>query len=133
MASTLALPFLSEMTKICSNSLGVPIHFPIDEDGLATITALHISIRFGLQDTSVSVEREVYDPLILTLSYTIPEASKLSNDGTIIDSFGLSSLAGTGSMALLVLRCLIRLSLLSLVNPPLVLLHPPIVRIKIEP
>ena len=53
MVSTSFMPSLSEMAEIRSNGLGVPILFPICEDGLATITALYISIRFGLQDTSL--------------------------------------------------------------------------------
>ena len=53
MASTAFMPSLFEMAEIRSNGMGVPIFFPVGEDGLATITALHISIRFGLQDTSL--------------------------------------------------------------------------------
>ena len=48
MASTLVLPSLLEMVEICSNGLGVSILFHVSEDGLATVTALDISIRFGL-------------------------------------------------------------------------------------
>ena len=84
MASKSALPSLSKVAKIRSNGLEVPILFPICEDGLAIITAFHINIKFGLQDISVWVEREVYDLLTLALSHTMPEASKHSNDGTII-------------------------------------------------
>ena len=76
--------FSFKMAKICSNGLGVPILFPVGKDGLTTIMALHISIRFGLQDTSVWVEREVYDRLTLTFLHTMPKASKLFNDGTVI-------------------------------------------------
>ena len=82
--STSTLPSLSKMAEICSNGLGVSILFPVGEDGVATVMALHISIRFGLQNTSVWVERQVYNPLIFALSHTMPEASKHSNDGTII-------------------------------------------------
>ena len=84
MASTLTLPSLSKLTEIRSNGLGVPILFPIGEDGLATVTAFHISIRFCLQETSMWIEREVYNPLTLALSYTTPESAKHSNDGSII-------------------------------------------------
>ena len=84
MASTSAMPSLSEMAEIRSNGLGVPILFPVGENGLVTIIALHISIRFGLQDTSLWVECEVYDPHTSALSHTVPEASKHSEDGTII-------------------------------------------------
>ena len=48
MASTLFMPSLSEMAEIHSNGLGVPILFSVGEDGLTTITTLHISIEFGL-------------------------------------------------------------------------------------
>ena len=51
--STLTLLSLSKLAEICSNNLGVPIPFPVGEDGLATVTALHISIRFCLQETSI--------------------------------------------------------------------------------
>ena len=53
MASTSTMPSLFEMAEIHSNGLEVPILFPVGEDGFATITALHISIRFDLQDTSL--------------------------------------------------------------------------------
>ena len=48
MASTSFMPSLSEMAEIRSNGLGVPILFPVGEDGLAIVTALHFSIGFGL-------------------------------------------------------------------------------------
>ena len=84
MASTSAMLLLSKMAEIRSNGLGVPILFPVGEDSLATVTVLHISIRFGLQDTSLWVEREVYDPHTSAFSHTVPEASKHYEDGTII-------------------------------------------------
>ena len=91
MASTLTLPSLSKLVEIRSNGLGVPILFPVGKDGLATIKALHISIRFCLQETSIWIEREVYDPLTLVLSYTIPKPSKHSNDGSIIWTLKLTN------------------------------------------
>ena len=87
MASTLFMPSLSEMAEIHSNGIGVPILSPVGEDGLATVIALHISIRFGLQDTSLWVEREVYDPYTSALSHTVLEVSKHSDDGSIIWTF----------------------------------------------
>ena len=96
MASTSFMPSLSEMTKIRSNGLGVPILFPVGEDGLATVTALHISIRFGLQNTSLWVECEVYDPQPLpfhTPCVRCPSTPRMAL------SFGPLSLAGIGCMA----------------------------------
>ena len=84
MASMSALLSLSKMAEICSNDLGVPILFLVGEDGLANVTALHISIRFCLQNNSLSVECEVYDPYTFALSHTVREPSKYSEDGTII-------------------------------------------------
>ena len=93
MASTSFMPSLSEMAEIRSNGLGVPILFPVGEDGLATVTALHISIRFGLQDTSLWVEREVYDLPFYTPCLRFPSTPMMAL------SFGPSSLAGIGCTA----------------------------------
>ena len=84
------------MAEIRSNGMGVPILFPVGEDGLATVTALHISIRFGLQNTSLWVEREVYDPHTSALLHTVPE---VPSTPMMALSFGPSSLAGIGCTA----------------------------------
>ena len=91
MASTLALPAFSKMAKIRSNGLGIPILFRVGENGFAIVTALHISIKFGLQDTSLWVEHEVYDPQTPYLRR--PSTLRMAQ------SFGLSSLASIGCMA----------------------------------
>ena len=72
------------MAELRANGVGVPIHFSVGDDGLATIIALRFSIRFGFRDTFVWIECEVYDPLTFALSHIMPEVSKLSNDGTTI-------------------------------------------------
>ena len=131
MASTSFMPSLSEIAEICSNGLGVPILFPVREDGLATITALHISIRFGLQDTSLWVERKVYDSHTFALSHTVPEVSKHSEDGSIIWSlkpgryriYGLT----TSQMSIPTQLVTPRQSSTCTMTPP------PTVRVKIEP
>ena len=131
MASTSFMPFLSEMAEIRSNGLGVPILFPVGEDGLATVTALHISIKFGLQDTSLWVEREVYDPHTSALLHTVPEVSKHSDDGSIIWTlkpgryrvYGLT----TSQMSIPTQLVTPRQSSTCTMTPP------PTVRVKIEP
>ena len=131
MASTSFMPSLFEMVKIRSNGMGVPILFPVGEDGLATITALHISIRFGLQDTSLWVEREVYDPHTSVLSHTVPEVSKHSDDGSIIWTLKLGKYRVYGLTSS-------QMSIpTQLVTPcqssTCTMTPPPTVRVKIEP
>ena len=130
MASTSAMPSLSEMAEIRSNGLGVPILFHVGEDGLATVTMLHISIRYGLQDTSLWVEREVYDPYTSALSHTMPEASKHFEDGTIIwtlkpDKYRVYGLT-TSHMSNPTQFVSPRQSSICAITPP------PIVRVKME-
>ena len=131
MASTSAMPSLSEMAEIRSNGLGVPILFPLGEDGLDTVTALHISIRFGLQDTSLWVEHEVYDPHISALSHIVPEVSKHSEDGTIIWTLKLGRYRvyglTTSQMSNPTQFVITRRSSTCTITPP------PIVQVKIEP
>ena len=131
MASTSVMPSLSEMAEIRSNGMGVSILFPVGEDGLVTITALAISIRFGLQDTSLWVKHEVYDPHTSALSYTMPEVSKHSDDGSIIRTlkpgryrvYGLT----TSQMSIPTQLVIPRQSSTCTMTPP------PTVRVKIEP
>ena len=93
MASTSFMPSLSEMAKIHSNGMGLPILFPVGEDGLATVIALHISIRFGLQDT-LSVRFMTLIPLPFhTPCLRFPSTPMMAL------SFGPSSLVGIGCMA----------------------------------
>ena len=131
MASTSFMPSLSKMAEIRSIGLGVPILFHVGEDGLATVTALHISIRFGLQDTSLWVEREVYDPHTSALSHTVPEVSKHSDDGSIIwtlkpGRYRVYSLT-TSQMSIPTQLVTPRQSSTCTMTPP------PTVRVKIEP
>ena len=72
---------VSDMAELWLNGLVIPILFPIDVDGLATITLVHLGIRFGLFDTSLWMERKIFDPLTLLLFHTLYEVSKLFDDG----------------------------------------------------
>ena len=131
MASISFIPSLSEMAEIGSNGLGVPILFPVGEDGLATVTALHISIRFGLQDTSLWVEHEVYDPHTFAVLHIVPEVSKPSDDGSIIWTLkpGRYRVYGliTSQMSIPTQLVTPRQSSTCTMTPP------PTVRVKIEP
>ena len=61
MASSSILPPVSEMAEIRSHGIGVPILFPIDAQGIAVVSELHLCLRFSLQPNTVWVDREIFD------------------------------------------------------------------------
>lgn len=84
MASSSFVPSVSDMAELRANGFGVPILFPIDTNGFARVSSLHLSIRFSLLDSSVWVEREIYDPLTSLLSSTMRENPILAdNDSSV--------------------------------------------------
>ena len=95
MASTSFMPSLSEMAEIRSNGLGVPIFFLVGEDGLDTVTTLHISIRFGLQDTSLWIKMGFMTLIPLPFHTS---CLRCPSTPMMAQSFGPSSLAGIGCM-----------------------------------
>ena len=84
MASTSFLPDSSEMAGLCANGLGITILIPVDANGFATIYSLCLSIKFGLQDMSVWMECEVFDPVTHVVTHTAREVSLIFNDGLTI-------------------------------------------------
>jgi hypothetical protein len=62
MASSSTVPQVSEMAELRAQGLGVPILFPIGPAGFASVSAIQLSIRFGLQESTIFVEREIIDP-----------------------------------------------------------------------
>jgi hypothetical protein len=48
---------------ICVDGEGVPISFPLGNDGLALITSLIVSSRFWLNEDSMYINEEVFDAL----------------------------------------------------------------------
>ena len=81
MASSSTIPYVADMVELRANGLGVPLLLPIDAQGYATISSLRLSIRFELQDFSIWIEREVYDPVTLLVRHTIPEVPSIADDG----------------------------------------------------
>ena len=81
MASTSAIPYVVDMIELRANGLGVPLLFPVDAQGFATISSLRLSIRFELQNTFVWIKSEVCDPVTLLVTHTIPEVPSISDDG----------------------------------------------------
>ena len=84
MVSSSSMPCLSEMAELRANGFGVPILFPIDADGFAHVSSLHLSIRLSLQDGSIWVEHEIYDPLTSLLSLTMRENRILADNKSFV-------------------------------------------------
>ena len=62
--------------------LRIPILFPIDADGFAYVSSLHLSIRFSLQDSTLWVKCKIYDGATSLLSLTMCENSRLVDNGS---------------------------------------------------
>ena len=77
MASSSTVPQISEMAELRAQGLGVPILFPIGLAGFASVSASQLSIRFGLQESSIFVEREIIDPATSLLLMTLQEISSV--------------------------------------------------------
>ena len=84
MALSSAILYMVDMVELHANGLGIPLLFPIDGEGFATISSLHLNIRFKLQDTSVWIEHEICDPITLLVTHTILEMHSISDDGLVV-------------------------------------------------
>ena len=82
MASSSILPPVSEMAEIRLNGIGVPILFPLDAQGIAVVSELHLCLRFSLQPDTVWLDREIFDDTgLLVHSFHVP--SKLTDNGNV--------------------------------------------------
>jgi hypothetical protein len=59
---------------------GVPISIPLGDDGLALVTSLRLSLRFGLTERFIYVDEEVYDAHSRDLMYTIGQSLECDGD-----------------------------------------------------
>jgi hypothetical protein len=84
MASSSFVPSVSETAELRANGLGVPILFPIESKGFAHVFSVHLCIRFSLQEGSIWVECEIYDPMTFLLSLTMRENSILFDNGSFV-------------------------------------------------
>jgi hypothetical protein len=61
----------TKFAVICTDGVGVPILFPLGNDGLALVTSLRLSLRFLLTEEFMYIDEEVYDAESGELSQTI--------------------------------------------------------------
>jgi hypothetical protein len=68
------------MVELHANGLRIPILFPVDANGFASVFSIHLGMRFLLQDSTIWVEREIYDSITSLLSFTIRENPRVADN-----------------------------------------------------
>jgi hypothetical protein len=64
----------SNFAVICANGDGVPISFPLGNDGRALVSSLRLSLRFGITKEFMYIDEEVYDAQSGDLVQTIRQS-----------------------------------------------------------
>ena len=72
------------MVELRANGVGIPLLFPVDAKIFTFVSSLHLSIRFSLQNSSIWVERHIYDNATPILSLTMHEHSRVANNGSFV-------------------------------------------------
>ena len=75
-------PTTSAMVELRSNGIGIPLLFPVDANSFACVSSLHLSIGFSLQDSTIWVERDIYDTATSLLSLTMQEVPRVADNGS---------------------------------------------------
>ena len=75
------VPFASDVAELHANGLRI-LFFPIDANGFAYVSSIHLSYRFSLQDSSIWVEREIYDNVTSLLSLTMRVNHRVADKGS---------------------------------------------------
>ena len=130
MASSSCLPLLSNVVSVCGQDVGIYTHFPVDESGFATISAFELSMRFSLQECSLFLDREIFDPITSLVSARLRESCKVSTDGTIFWELGAGKYTVYGLTGSQMSEPTQRLTPRQLTSSTF--RSPPLVRVKIE-
>jgi hypothetical protein len=54
------------LVHIYSDAGGVPISFPLGNDGVALVTSIRLSLRFQMSEDFIFIDEEVYDAQSVT-------------------------------------------------------------------
>jgi hypothetical protein len=76
------------MAELRSHGIRVPILFPIDAQGIAVVSELHLSIRFSFKSNTIWVEREIFHLDTGLLVHTFHETSKVTDNGNVVWELG---------------------------------------------
>jgi hypothetical protein len=71
---------LSKSVVIFADTEGVPVSFPIGNDGLALVTSLRLSLRFWLNEEFMYIDEEVFDAHSGELIHTIGQSPVSDRD-----------------------------------------------------
>jgi hypothetical protein len=81
MASESIGPFCTSFATIRANGDGVPISFPVGTDGLASVSAVRLGLRFQLNIASLHIDEEVSDSVSSNVTHTIGQIPVYNGDG----------------------------------------------------
>ena len=73
---------ISEIVELRANGLGIPIFSPIHSNGVGSVSSVHLIIRFSLQNSSIWVERKIYDTATSLLSITLRGSLRVADNGS---------------------------------------------------
>jgi hypothetical protein len=74
-------PFCTSFAIIRADGDGVPISFPLGCDGLASVSAICLGLRFQLNIASLHIDEEVFDSLSSDVTHTIGQIPVCNGDG----------------------------------------------------
>jgi hypothetical protein len=81
MASESVGPFCTSFATIRADGDGVPISFPLGSDGLASVSAVCLGLRFQLNIASLYIDEEVFDSVSSDVTHTIGQILVCNGDG----------------------------------------------------
>ena len=88
MASSSIVPTLSEMAELRAHGLGISILFPVCEARFACVSVVYLSIRFSFKESLILIKRQIYDLLTSLVTNSIPESSKIAENGSTVWELG---------------------------------------------
>ena len=80
MASGSIGPFCSSFAIVRADGDGVPISFPLGTDGLASVSAVRLGLRFQLNIASLHIDEEVFDSVTGDVTHTIGQIPICNGD-----------------------------------------------------
>jgi hypothetical protein len=81
MASESVGPICTSFATIRADGDGVPISFLLGSDGLASVSAVRLGLRFQLNIASLHIDEEVFDSVSGDVTHTIGQIPLCNGDG----------------------------------------------------
>jgi hypothetical protein len=72
---------MASVNLICADGEGVPISFPLGNDGLAFVSVIHLGLWFHLNIASLPINKEVLDSVFGDVTHTIGQIPICNGDG----------------------------------------------------